>query len=141
MRRLILPSLAALVAAAVFTTTSTGTPPPAPKAEITVSRLSPVAGELFTGLIAFSRGERITQFKCDARIGGRILPGRIRRYDAHQGTLSPDVLSCSWLIPTNVAGKMLRTAEFYGAGGGYKYAWVNTRTSGAGVSASWRIQR
>jgi hypothetical protein len=136
MRRLPLLILGALVACGVFAAASAGVPPKAPGAQITVSRVSPVAGQRFTGLIAITQGQRITRFKCDAEIDGKTLAGRLRRFDGHGwGISKPAAVSCSWLIPAGTAGKVLRTS-------GYRHAaWLfTTGNSGDTVSASWRIR-
>lgn len=122
-------------AATHFLTTASAGPPAPLAARIAVTRVDPVAGKLFTGFTAISVGWHIRQVQCDARIGPKLLPGRLRRfYSANSAIAEPAAVSCSWQIPADTGGKTLRIAEYENR------AWINTTRGSIGAELSWRIE-
>jgi hypothetical protein len=131
MRAALVIVIAAAAAALLFTTASLGQPPPL-AFDFALTSTQPVAGTMFTGLVITpSSGTRIASVRCTAKVGRKVLPGRLLRYFAPQVT-GPAAVSCSWRIPAKTRGKTLRVRQ--------AYAVSSLGQERRGGPFSWRIK-
>lgn len=133
MRLLLVTGISSVAAALLLASASAGPPPPH-LFSIAATREQPVAGRLFTGLtITANPGTQIIDAHCSARAGRKLLRGRLQRFYA-AAVSGPAAVACSWLIPANGSGKVLRAT-----------AYVLTAQEPNGFSRSapftWRIRQ
>jgi hypothetical protein len=99
-----------VAAAAAFLVAGASAGPPAPLlVRVASTHEQPVAGQQFTGLtITPYPGTRIIDVHCGAKVQRKGVRGRLQKFYA-PGVSGPASVACSWHVPANDGGKLLRS--------------------------------